>query len=226
MKKAFIIFVIFLCCLLSYSIPVIAWNPGKHFSVEIIYSEVPENAVMLDMLVRKSDIKNNFSDFQTQNGELFGIKATSEIANYDIADYVSYSFHYKDSESQMIINQYLSYDFAYCYFGNENTYDTDNYQEKIKMLDDIRMVKFAYLNAEGEILAVKNEFKTHSLIPIFLRSFCQISGVNLEIIFEAGPPLWMLGLIPIGIIIAIIIQCFKGFKKKLLRREKQYDKKD
>lgn len=104
-KHKILIFVVFgfAFCIL-FSLPVFAWVPSRNFYCQITTNSIPENAIYVDMLLPINETDDNYISINESNCKKYNINSSSEIVTYNQDGYKSYTFHIKDSESEIGMN--------------------------------------------------------------------------------------------------------------------------
>lgn len=105
MKKKIVLSVLLaLIFISSYSIPALAYHPDYGFKCRVSEENFPSDTVYIDILFPISTDEECYVDFNSENGEKFGISKDSEIVNYCEDGYVSYTFHVVDAVSNLSPN--------------------------------------------------------------------------------------------------------------------------
>lgn len=101
MKRLSIIISVIILLSFSTSITCFAFEPSSNFICYINTFNIPENTAYIDMLIPMESNDENYTDYNTENGEKFSIKQNSEIVKYNDNSFASYTFHYKNSFSEI-----------------------------------------------------------------------------------------------------------------------------
>ena len=96
LKKLFFVFVIVSIFVFSSALPVFANAPMPADHLTVVLSNLPNDAVYVDLLVKISKDDLNFVDFQSNNYSDF-VSKSSEIVSYSDDSFYSFTFHYKNS---------------------------------------------------------------------------------------------------------------------------------
>lgn len=109
MKKiiCFITAVFWLVSIFSFS--TFAYIPQEWFTCDINDINIPEGTKYIDMLLPVETNDEAYTEFNSKNGEKYGIDEKSEIVRYCEDDYRSYTFHIKGAVSDL--KPQLSYHF-------------------------------------------------------------------------------------------------------------------
>jgi len=205
-KKVFSLFAM-LVLLAALTVPTFAWKPFPGFASTTVLAHVPEGAVYIDLLVRKSDLGGDHTD----NGVLHGIGPDSEIAAGEWDSYVSFTFHcaYANADIELKGREW----------DLENSYNSfENYVEGSGGFDDMgkqfRYVRFAYLSEDGTVLGMTNADRTQKGLFILSRTGCLVDGESLKIEFGSGPPYWLIPLFVLGFIIWLVVAIIKNARSK------------
>jgi hypothetical protein len=161
---------------------------------------VPVNAVFIDMLVNKADLKEMYTEFESKNARQYGMTPLSEIVAKEFDGYVSYTFHCVGATSDILlavkrVSGTPSAAFVQNTFGEETEY-THNDEEKKVPQSRFRSIRFAYLSKDGAILAITNASKANSFSFFLDRELCTVSGEVLTITYRFAPPYWTYLIIP------------------------------
>lgn len=110
MKKRILFFIVFVVLSFCFSTVYYAFSPSHDLRCEIIPNKIPEETTYIDLLIPIKLNDENYTPLNKSNGEKFGISQNSEIVNYNENGYMSYTFHYKNSISN--IEPYYFVDFS------------------------------------------------------------------------------------------------------------------
>ena len=94
-KNYFMIVLIFML-VFSFALPVFANSPPPADHLTVVLSNLPGEAVYVDLLIKISQDDPNFVDFQSNIYSDF-ISPSSGIVDYSEDGFYSFTFHYKDS---------------------------------------------------------------------------------------------------------------------------------
>ena len=156
LKKLFFIVVIVTILASSFVLPVFANAPMPADHLTVVLSNLPDDAVYVDLLVKINQDDPNFVDFQSNNYADSASKS-SEIVSYSDGSFYSFTFHYKNSKSNIKIEHYYD-DLYYVDFCNGL-----NYQDYITQYESLRNhyrdVKVALLDKDFNIIVVSKSIQ-------------------------------------------------------------------
>ena len=154
MKRLFV--AILACVILTMS--AFARPLSYRFACEVEADKMPQGTVYVDMLIPLSEEDSEYSFFNKENGEKYGIEEDSEIATYNRDGFLSYTFRKKSARAKIkpfiiredLVNPYIEF------LSDEESCDGEDltvgdFGEKYKN------ARFAYINADGKILGITNE---------------------------------------------------------------------
>jgi len=152
MKKIISIALCFISILL-FSVTAFANAPGKAKKLIFEISNLPNDVVYADLLIKMEEDDKQYVEFQEQSF-VENQAAVEELVNYSIDGYRSFTFHYKEAESNIKIEPF--FDDGYCVsFG-----DGFSQKELLRQHEDLRKnyneVKIALLDEEYHILSVSD----------------------------------------------------------------------
>ena len=155
-KKSFSVIILLLIFAFSLPTAVFANAPAPADHLTVTLANIPDNAVYADLLIKISQDDSNFIDFQSNDyAEL--ISESSEIVTYSQDGYYSFTFHYKNSKSNIKIEEYYN-DLdcvKFCMDLEYNEYLTQ-YESLLNNYND---VKIALLDKDFNIITVSNAAK-------------------------------------------------------------------
>ena len=154
MRKMF--FIIIVCLSLVSSVAARS-EPSCSFLCDIDVSEIPQGAIYVDMLFPLEETHERYCEYNQDAGEKNGILQDSEIVRYEKGGFKSYTFHIQGSRSEM--KPYKATDEVYyvSFFEDKSGYDEQMFYEIDDFGGEYKTVKFAYLNATGDIIAETNK---------------------------------------------------------------------
>ena len=156
LKKLFFIVVIVTVLASSFVLPVFANAPMPADHLTIVLSNLPDDAVYVDLLVKINQDDPNFVDFQSNNYS-DSVSKSSEIVSYSDGSFYSFTFHYKNSKSNIKIEPY--YDDLY-YVDFCNGLDYQDYLTQYESLrNHYRDVKVALLDKDFNIIVVSESIQ-------------------------------------------------------------------
>ena len=216
---AFLLCVILVC---SLPVSVFANAPDYPDYFDVNITNLPEEAVYADLLIRIDENDPNYTPFQPSDlGEDEALLA--DIIDYSEDGYSSFTLHYKNAVSNNKINKYYDdeYYVTFCYgYGYGSVYS-----QYTDILNNYRKVKIALLDEDFKIIAVSEEadLSNISLVNAFTGyMYYDVSDNSLEAeMYE--PPLFVL----IGGFLSMVVMFFSvgievlaalifGFRKKQL----------
>lgn len=207
MKKTIGVFTIIMMIVALFPFHTTAWVPDKTFYCQVDTVAIPKNSVYIDLLMPIPTDNEAYTEINQTNADIYGFSNDSEIIKYNKDGFVSYTFHIVDASSDLTISADMNfnergakYDFEYC---------RKNFKE----------IKFAYLDADGNIISVSNSVKINTLRVA--QFGLKLSGNNLTKDVTHGPPVYLIVVIPVMVLITafaltttIIIIIVKRVKKK------------
>jgi hypothetical protein len=152
MKKIIISFSLFVFIIILFSVPFFANAPAPADSVIINIKNQDNNICYVDILIRINDISVDYTEFNSENGEKYNISENSEISEYNKDNYHSFTFHYKESISDMELQK------------NDDSYKvefakSDGYSMQLRDLNKTyNKIKLAFLDEKGNILKISSVF--------------------------------------------------------------------
>lgn len=156
LKKLFFIVVIVTILASSFVLPVFANAPMPADHLTVVLSNLPDDAVYVDLLVKINQDDPNFVDFQSNNYS-DSVSKSSEIVSYSDGSFYSFTFHYKNSKSNIKIEHYYD-DLYYVDFCNGL-----NYQDYLTQYESLRNhyrdVKVALLDKDFNIIVVSESIQ-------------------------------------------------------------------
>ena len=155
-KKSFSVIILLL--IFAFSLPTAVFanapEPADHLTVTL--ANIPDNVAYADLLIKISQDDSNFIDFQS-NAYADSISESSEIVTYSQDGYYSFTFHYKNSKSNIKIEEY--YDDLDCVnfcMGLEYNEYLTQYENLLNNYND---VKIALLDKDFNIITFSNAAK-------------------------------------------------------------------
>ncbi|MCL2817192.1 MAG: hypothetical protein FWD39_02245 [Clostridiales bacterium] len=150
------IITLFLCMLMPLTAQANSSAPAN--SIYLAITNKPEAAVHADILIKIGPGDAEYVDFNSANGEKFGIAADSQIAMYNEDGYMSFTFHYLDSASEMMLKTIGGIDGNIIYYFSARHADVyaDNTQFD-NLLANYHVLKIALLDEHGNILCVSGK---------------------------------------------------------------------
>lgn len=150
-KKSFWVIVLLIVVAVSLPMSVSANAPEPPDYLTITLSNLPENAVYADLLIKIDENAPEFTDFQPNVCVELKSEA-EEIVDYSKDGFRSFTFHYKNAKSDVEIKNHDN-DFYYvdfCRGGEYNEYLTQ-YE---KLCTEYRDIKIALLDKNFNIIVV------------------------------------------------------------------------
>lgn len=151
MKKILKFSVMILSFVYAFSFAALAYAPQSSFSCEINEKNIPEGTKYVDMLLPVDTDDEAYIKFNSKNGEKYGINENSEIVRYCEDGYRSYTFHVKDSGSQ------LSPKLNYHYYLQENDYEKCSGIINKLQPDSCYKDEYGYYSVTGEFYLENNK---------------------------------------------------------------------
>ncbi|MCL1866117.1 MAG: hypothetical protein FWF82_01765 [Oscillospiraceae bacterium] len=145
----------------------------------LIVKNVPEDAVYADMLIKINPDSSEYVDFNSVNGELFEIPDDSPIALFNQDGFMSFTFHYKDSLSEMSPQMYSSWHNGdvFAMFTGEGE-NSESYNQLYDIEENYHIIKIALFDEGGNIISISNE--------IDIKPRTVWNYFNSEIIYDAA----------------------------------------
>ncbi len=199
-----ILLLLLVCTLLTVPVSANSAPPPRFYEVRL--TNYPENAFYVDLLVELSVDDANYSDrVATEYPE--GILADSQIVQFNKDGYMSYTFHYKDSDSNIIISE------------DKVTFFENNYEHFLKF-DERETVKLAVLDQFGNIIQISEEF---CFAPLGRKISRELGYIDYDVqadkitTHDIVDPLNYIFWINIGTIITILVEVIVSLIFKLKR---------
>ena len=222
MKKWFLILVSVLI-LLQMPLVCYAWVPSVSFYCGVDYANIPENAVYVDLLLLISAEDEMYTPYHRENGQLYNIPEDSQIVQYDIDGYRSYTFHRQDARSEMwlltnsssvINNVFVKF------FYDQSDVHTELDDLYYAFCRQYKTAKMAYLDENGSVISVSNAVKLYKydLLDRSPQTKILLTGNTLTLEIVYGPPVYLIFVIPVVLLIVIVTgiisACIVVAKKK------------
>lgn len=150
-KKSFSIIILLFIIAFSVPIEVFANAPAPAEHLTVVLSNMPDDVVYADLLVKISEDDPNFVDFQS-NIYSDAVLKSNEIVNYSEGGFYSFTFHYKNSKSNIKIEHYYD-EYSYVDFCNGSEYQ-DYLTQYESLLNHYRDIKVALLDENFNIVRV------------------------------------------------------------------------
>lgn len=154
-KKLFLIVVLLFVASFSLPVSVSANAPVPVDHLTAILSNLPDNAVYADLLIKIDENDPQYVDFQP-NAFVHTASGARELVAYSKDGFRSFTFHYKDAKSNIRISHYYNYDHTithYVDFCNGLEY-RDYLTQYENLRKDYRDIKLVLLDKEFNIIAV------------------------------------------------------------------------
>lgn len=157
MKKASkLLSVLILLAILVCALPVSvsANSPGPAVHLTVVFSNLPENAVYADILIKIQESDPNYVAFQP-NEFADDVQDAQELVNYSVDGFRSFTYHYKDAMSNMKLEPYYD-DLYYADFCNGSEFHNflTQYEDLRKNYSDVKVV---LLDKDFQILVVSGD---------------------------------------------------------------------
>lgn len=163
MKKFIYLLLILIFVCISPNV-VSANSPGPANQIYVGIYEKPNNCVYVDLLIKIDPSDINYVFFNSEYGKKLGLDDKSEIAQYNVDGYMSYTFHFfgaaaenKLIEDENRIGAYYAEFATHLKLGNN--YDYSAYD---KLKTGYPILKLVLIDSTGDIIKISNEF---SIVP-------------------------------------------------------------
>jgi fluoride ion exporter CrcB/FEX len=186
-----------LICLMLPSMVVYANAPPPPDYILLELSNLPENAVYADMLIQINPNRAEYVEFNPANGDKYGIDADSPIAVYNENGFMSFTFRYRRSVSDMSL-ELDSHGFAYARFANEKSVGSSNNEQFANIISNYNIIKVVLLDEHGNILSVSSEVNINPQRFNYFGGLVRYNAANNHIRADVYTSYW-------GIFIAIFI---------------------
>ena len=165
-KKALFAFALFTLFVLSFPLSVSANAPAPANSLIVVISDLPEGAVYAELLIKIDTDDANYTDFNP-NAFADGASSVRQIVDYSTDGYRSFSFHYKNAQSNIKLEAY--YDGQYCVdFGTDSGSNLNYLTQYEDLLQNYRDIKIAILDKDFNILTVSDAAKLPEKTKLFV----------------------------------------------------------
>lgn len=185
-------FLLVALCFLFSPIPVSANSPVPGSGILIEFDKkLPDEVAFVDLLIPLAADSADYEEYNSNNGNKYGIARDSQVVNYDDGGFVSYAFHFAGASSGMVIEgpEYGTY--YHCAFET----GLDDLEGKVGA------VKVAFLNDKGAILHVTESIQISSTLTGYFTGIIKIDPATFEVTdtgHYTSP--WMVILLPFRII--------------------------
>ena len=144
-----------LLILLQMPLVCYAWVPSPNFFCVVDGANIPENAVYVDLLIPISEDDETYTPYHQENGQLYNIPKDSQIVQYAVDGYRSYTFHRQDARSEMQLTPLNSWGTVYVKFFFDQS---DDYQKPFDLYyafcRQYKTARMAYLDENGGVITV------------------------------------------------------------------------
>lgn len=151
-KKRLLMVLLIFTLAVSLPLPVLANSPIPAEYLTVLFSNLPQEAVYADLLIKMDKTDPNYVDFQS-NAYADDAQDVEELVNYSKGNYRSFTFHYKNAKSNMQLKQDIYDDYRYVKFC-----DDSEYMAYLTQYEDLRShyndIKLAVLDKDFHILFV------------------------------------------------------------------------
>lgn len=140
--------------MVSFSLPlsVYANAPEPPDYLTVVLSNLPENAVYADLLIKIDEKDPEFTDFQPNDFADSAEKA-KKIVDYSADGFRSFTFHYKDSKSNIKIKRDYDNNYHHAEFCKGMGYES-YYTQYEKLRSGYRDIKLVLLDKDFNIITV------------------------------------------------------------------------
>lgn len=154
-KKLFLIIILLFVAAFSLPVSVSANAPLPADHLTVFLSNLPDEAVYVDLLIRIDENDPQYVAFQS-NTFVSSASNAKEITDYSKDGFRSFTFHYKDAKSNIRISKHYNYDQTIAYYvdfcnGLEYRDYLTQYENLRKYYRDIRI---ALLDKDFNIIVV------------------------------------------------------------------------
>lgn len=161
MKRRFLL--VFISQIAFALSPFTAFAHSNAQKIEIDTYHFTDAAYYIDLLIKMDSEDEYYTEFNNDNMNHYDFDKTKLAEYRDEEGYISFSCHYKDIYSDLIINKKIVRDTLI----SENCFTLDkNLKENIYAMKDIydekRSFKIAILDNEGSIIQVSDSFEVHN----------------------------------------------------------------
>lgn len=223
-KKLFLSIV--LLFVVSFSLPVVASanSPAPAYHLTAILSNLPDNAVYADLLIKIEEKDPLFVDFQP-NAFVQAASEAKELVAYSEEGFRSFTFHYKDAKSNIQITEYYNY-------SNDDLYYVDfctdlEYRDYLTQYENLRKhyrdVRIALLDKDFNIIAVSkpaqlpkqsNAFRFDGRIYYNFFTNAINCDTSLDVLYVIFGGIYSVLIMLMSVGTETVLACFFGFKKK------------
>ena len=149
--KKFVFGIVIAMTLIAFAMPVYANSPAPADHLRISIINKPENIVFVDLLIKIDSNDENYVSLNKQNLELNEFTNDAEILTFNDLGFESFTFHYKNANSNIKLYTNNCVDFCK---GFENNAHLTQYED---LLTNYNLVKLAFLNDNGDVVFVSEE---------------------------------------------------------------------
>lgn len=155
-KKVLFTFALLSLFVFSFPLPVSANSPAPADRLIVVISDLPDGAVYADLLIKIDADDSNYTDFNP-NPFADDILSVKEIVDYSTDGYRSFTFHYKNAESNIKLEPYYddSYYVNFC-AGPESLNYLTQYED---LRQNYRDIKIAILDKDFKLITVSDAAK-------------------------------------------------------------------
>ncbi len=203
------LFVVILACMLL-TVPAFARALITSFYCDINVEKMPKETVYIDMLIPLSEKDAEFSAFNDDNGEKYGISKESEISTYNQDGFSSYTFHKEGAKAE--IKPFLPSEeveiFCVKFLADEEGRDDEGFPRLEQFGEKYQKAKFVYIDSNGNILGVTNEIDIRKLAGNATKIDITLSGAEATCEVEDDVVLALL-ILGVGIFVIVLRCIFK-----------------
>ena len=140
--------------------PAIASYPGLGRSMTIGITNLPENAVFADILIKINENDPNFAAVNESNLALFGLGSQAGIVGFNNNGFMSFTFHYRNAAAEIRAAEIRRVDGTlrghYVRFGHG---EREGFRGQFPdLLENYPDMKIALLDLYGNVISVSAEF--------------------------------------------------------------------
>ena len=151
------LFVAILACMVLI-LPIFARGRLYGFACKIEVDKMPERTAYVDMLIPLSENDSEYSSFNRENGEKYGIEEDSEIVTYNRDGFLSYTFRKRSAKSRIepfVVPEET--DATYILFLEDDGICDGEGLDIGEFAQKYKKARFVYIDASGGILGITNE---------------------------------------------------------------------
>ena len=201
---------IIICCFMLLPFQMLtAYARNILQNLVVISSELPNEAVYIDMLIYMDEKDEAYTPYNEENMKQYSFD-TNTIANYSNEGFISMSCHYKDNFTKMKIQANTKGKYVNS-FTLRRISDGDLVQNSTlvyKLLNEKRQFRIALLDKNGSIIQLSEPFDSNGKKGELINYIEYDAGnniISLDYEYSGAPLWWVRTVIPLYVIIGIII---------------------